>query len=123
MNIDDDILNVGVIAFELGIPLMIAIMCLASPKHRRYLLPILGSISLAVVVYAYILFGYFFLNREKYEYAYSVVWVMSFFVYLVMLVVGVLLSLFVRKKFSNMIRYILGVAVGGITVVGLMVIQ
>lgn len=69
--------------------------------------------------YLYTIIGYYFIDKEEFKFGYFAMWEMSFFVYCLLLLAGLVIGLVLRSKSSNLIRYATGFFVGPVIVLGL----
>lgn len=108
----EDLLNLTAIVFEIGLPVVIGVICLIKPNHRKWLVPVLGAVTPLLIVYAHYIVGYYFVSREEFEYGFLVMWVMSFFIYCLMVATGFMVAISLRNKFNNYILYFIGFLAG-----------
>ena len=106
----DDLLALGAVIFELGLPIIIGIACYMRPKVRKFLLPVLGAVTPLLIAYIYTVIGYYLVSREEYQYGFLVMWVMSFFAYCILVAIGIILGIFLKNKLNNYWRFFIGLA-------------
>lgn len=93
---------------ELGIPVLIVIGLALRPRYRRFLTVLLGAITPALLVYAWIAAAYVVGPASKTAiFAFHAVWVMSFAVYVAIVVFGSALACLPRPG-KLYLRYLMG---------------
>lgn len=112
MNLDDGTLNIIAIGVELGLPLMLLILCYFKKSARNFFWPLFGALTPAVAAYLFLVVGYHFIDPDEYSYSYFVVWIMSFPIYCVLILVGIIISLVLRNKLGSWINYSVGFLAG-----------
>ena len=90
----EDALTIIAIAFEAGVPAALLWIYFRDNRFQSRLIVILGAITPMLLFYAAIIGVYLFdQNAPASKFSFAVVWMMSFFVYVLSLVAGALLSL------------------------------
>jgi hypothetical protein len=108
MNLSDGELTAAAMLFELGIPLLCVVAIWRMPRFRKKAVVILGAVTPALILYAWIVVGY--VSGEKDSlFAILAAWVMTFFAYAVLVVVGVAAS-FLPKPDNLYARFAIGFA-------------
>lgn len=99
------------LAFDWGVPLITAAVLVRRPRLRRYATVVLGALTPALVFYACVTIAYAFNPKDTDNiFAFYAMGVMTFFLYVVLFVAGLLLGLL--PKPSNLyVRYALGLFV------------
>lgn len=98
----------GAMLVELGIPLLIVIALALRPRYRRFLVVLLGAITPALLVYAWIAVAYIVDPASKIAiFAFSAMWAMSFAVYAAIVIVGCALACLPRPG-KLYLRYLMG---------------
>lgn len=98
----------GAMLAELGIPVLIAIGLALRPRYRQFLIVLLGAITPALVVYAWIAVAFVFGPTSKDAiFAFHAMWVMSFAVYAAIVVVGCALACLPQPRKLHL-RYLMG---------------
>ena len=93
---------------ELGIPILIVIVLTLRPRYRRFLVVLLGAITPALLVYAWIAVAYVVGPTSKTAiFAFHAMWVMSFAVYAAIVMVGCALACLPRPG-KLYLRYLMG---------------
>ena len=118
MEINDTLLTVGAITLELGFPAVLIILCFLSPSKRPVFIPVLGAVTPMLCAYAYGTVGYFLVSREEYEYGFLVMWAMSFVIYCLLVIVGLIVGKVLRSGFSNLFRYWVAFIIGPLVGLG-----
>ncbi len=108
----DGTINIIAIVLELGFPLVLIAVCYFKAGVRNRLAPLLGILTPVLMAYLYQIVGYHFINAEAFSFGYYAVWVLTFPLYCVFVVVGFLLSITLRSKFKSLSKYWLSVVVG-----------
>jgi hypothetical protein len=95
--ISDLTLSVLAALFELGIPAALIVMFVRSPRSRRWAVVLLGGLLPWVCLYIY---GYIshLVDPVHSNFGFYAMWVMSFFLYVVSLLVCLALSLVPRPR-------------------------
>ena len=112
MDISEEILTILAILFELGIPFVIITLCILRPRLSNMLLPILGSVTPLLVFYFWCSFSFLILGNEDAKWAFYTQWVMSFFAYFVLLLIGFSFALITRKLLYPVSKFFVGLVVG-----------
>ena len=113
----EDLLNTSAIIFEVGLPIIISSICFMKPDFRKFLLPVLGALTPLLVAYLYSTAGYYFISRDEYEYGFLVMWVMSFFIYCLLVMAGLVVGFTLRNRLNNYWRYFVGLVSGPLVAV------
>jgi hypothetical protein len=93
---------------EPGIPVLIVIGLALRPRYRRFLIVLLGAITPALLVYAWIAVAYIVGPTSKTAiFASHAMWVMSFAVYAAIVMVGCALACLPRPG-KLYLRYLMG---------------
>ncbi len=103
-------LQLTIVAFliELGVPLILFLLVIRTPKYRKRLIVPLGSTLPFLFVYVSIAITYMFYPADN-LFAISAVWIMSFGLYIVTVIIAFLLS-FIPKPSNLAIRLFSGMA-------------
>jgi purine-cytosine permease-like protein len=108
MDISETYLTLGSATFEIGVPLAAAVASAFAPRIRKFAVVLLGALTPLLVAYALMAASYFFAPAEPSgRFPFSVVWVMSFAVYLALVLVGTALA-FIPKPSNLYGRYLVG---------------
>ncbi|EIL96478.1 hypothetical protein RHOFW104T7_00260 [Rhodanobacter thiooxydans] len=108
MDISETYLTLGAVTFELGVPLAAIVVVAFVPRIRKFAVVLLGAVTPLLLAYAFIAASYFSAPAEPSgRFPFSAVWVMSFVVYLALVLAGTALALI--PKPSNLYgRYFIG---------------
>ena len=106
---DDDLLTLAAIVFELGLPVLLGLVAAYSHRLRRAAVSILGAVSPMLLGYLMLAVS-FVADPESAGWAFSAVWVMSFMVYGLMSIIGLGLGVW-RRPTHVLARYFLAAAV------------
>lgn len=110
MDISETYLTLGAAAFELGVPVAAVVALVFAPRMRKFAAVLLGVVTPLLLVYAVAVGSYFFASAEpSSRFSFYAVWVMSFVVYLALVLVGVALA-FIPKPSNLYGRYFVGLA-------------
>lgn len=105
----EEALIFGAVAFELGLPVLLVLLAVYVPSLRALSISVLGAITPLLVVY--LALGVFHvMDPIDSDWAFSAVWLMTFFAYLLLVAVGLFLG-FWRKPRGLVARYVLAALV------------
>jgi archaellum biogenesis protein FlaJ (TadC family) len=101
-------LTIASAAVELGVPLVLVVVCILAPGMRRRATVVLGALTPLLAAYLYVAVGYLAAPKE-YLWALGALWSMSLIAFIACAVVGVALSFSARPRHVTA-RYLLGFA-------------
>src|ERR1035437_2524500 len=103
---DERYLTIAAVLFEAGVPIVAALLLLRASKLRNYVVVVLGSVTPMLIIYAGIVIAYWVIPYNvDVQFAFYAGWVLSFILYAVSFILGIVLSLIPRP--SNLIaRYL-----------------
>jgi hypothetical protein len=91
--VSDEVLTIGAVTIELGVPLLAGLLFWRLPMLRPNLVVVLGALTPALLFYAAMSIAYVANPDDtSNRFAFFAGWGMTFFAYLVILVAGVALS-------------------------------
>jgi hypothetical protein len=105
MDINEDLLDAAAIGFELGLPLILIYFCSAFPGKRPLWVPMLGAITPIIMFFGFTTFGYFFLNKDEFSFSFFAQWQMGYFVYCLLLLLGLIMGIALQTQFNLYWRY------------------
>jgi hypothetical protein len=108
MDLTENELTAAAMLFELGIPLLCAWAIWRTPRVRKKAVVILGAVTPALIVYAWIVVAYLCSVKDS-LFGILAVWVMTFFAYVALVIAGVLAS-FLSKPDHLYARFAMGLA-------------
>jgi hypothetical protein len=107
---DDTTLSIGAASLEIGAPACFVALILHRPKVRRFAVVILGATCIPLGLYLLIAISHFLHPADKnVEFAFYAMWVMTFEVYIALLV-GATAMAFVPRPTNLIVRFFLGIA-------------
>jgi len=108
MDISETYLTLGAATFELGVAVATAAAVTFIPRTRKFTVVLLGTVTPLLVAYAFLAGSYLFASASpRGTFPYSAIWVMSFVVYLALMLVGTVLA-FIPKPSNLYGRYLIG---------------
>ena len=102
-------LNAGAILIELGSLVAILSVWVRSPNSRSRLVVLLGAMTPLLISYGYVAVRSVVLARTDYDWAFHVMWLMTFWPYIGCVIIGIAVSL-VKKPSNLAARFLLGLA-------------
>lgn len=106
----DTQLTIGAALVEIGVPVALVITLFIAPRFRPLCYSILGSVTPLLFAYFSTIVSTWGVTDPAERWAVGAMWSMSFFPYLVVLVIGVLLGLSRRPK-RSVSRFLLSAVV------------
>jgi hypothetical protein len=88
-------LNILAITFEFGLPAALIFMVIRKPSHRKFAVSLLGAITPLLITYVHLIFSYL-MDPVGTNWAFHAAWIMSLFVYVLLVIGGLILSIFDR---------------------------
>jgi uncharacterized membrane protein YhdT len=101
-------LTAAAMLIELGIPLLCIVAIRRMPRFRKKAIVLLGAVTPALIVYAWIVIGYLCGAKDG-LFGILAIWIMSCFAYAVLVIVGVAAS-FLPKPENLYARFAMGFA-------------
>jgi len=112
MDIEGLVFIVTAILIELGLPIVLLVLCFKTPSKRPFLVPILSATVPFIIGYAYTIIGHILKPTSDTYWAVSAMWEMSFFLYVATVILSMIVSFLMPRKTNLLIRAILGAIAG-----------
>ena len=118
----DSYLTIGAILFEFGLPSILIYTAFEKAELRRVVVPVIGAISPFLLIYIIGSVSYILFPPDRPS-MFEAIFIMSFLPYVVFLVIGLALGIFLPRSMQLWPRYLVAFLIGPVVGLGLAVIS